>query len=323
MRHSIFDNNTIGRRTFATPHQDKDGSDTSSIVSILLCELPSKDHDAFVVAVGAQGSQALELCTRELNVFRTFLYKTSKTSVSFREYCMLVHDDVDQCNIMVRELLLDDNVPLDEVEPALFGIPSLYDLNDNDNILHQDCMAARRNVIELYFGRSKHVGTRVDKKQAFSGPESKKEAILNHTSLRPIARTEFDVLQVKSSQSDCRAYWLDFYKLESAYTTELTERCVDIKVVPVPDICLEYAEACYDFPPLFSGNYKDMQSCISPEWRGEVNEVYVRELLYRHWKRHGGVESMTLSHFDELVDNCLQKNKVRSETDVELMMEDI
>ena len=301
----------------------KDGSDTSSIVSILLCELPSKDHDAFVVAVGAQGSQALELCTRELNVFRTFLYKTSKTSVSFREYCMLVHDDVDQCNIMVRELLLDDNVPLDEVEPALFGIPSLYDLNDNDNILHQDCMAARRNVIELYFGRSKHVGTRVDKKQAFSGPESKKEAILNHTSLRPIARTEFDVLQVKSSQSDCRAYWLDFYKLESAYTTELTERCVDIKVVPVPDICLEYAEACYDFPPLFSGNYKDMQSCISPEWRGEVNEVYVRELLYRHWKRHGGVESMTLSHFDELVDNCLQKNKVRSETDVELMMEDI
>ena len=74
--------------------------DGNWIVSIPLCELPS-----FVVAVGAQGPRALELCTQELNVFRRFLCKTSETGLSFREYCMSIHDEVDQRNIMVRELL--------------------------------------------------------------------------------------------------------------------------------------------------------------------------------------------------------------------------
>ncbi len=182
------------------------------------------------------------------------------------------------------------------------------------------CMAARRNVIELYFGRSKHVGARVDKKQAFSGPTSKKEGILNHTSLRPIARTEFDVLQVKSSLSDCRAYLLDFYKFETEYTAELTSRCMDIPVEAVPDICLQYAEACYDVSPCLNEASESYQQVlpVSQEWHGSGNEVHVREHLYRHWKRHDCTNSRTLSHFDELVDNCLQKNKVCSETDVEL-----
>ena len=173
-------------------------NDNKNEIQFLICQLPHKDNDAFIVSVGGQGPQALENCINELNIFRRFLYSDC-WGFSFQEYCLHIEDNdhiVPQRHVFVREFLLEGMEAIDEIEPRLFGIPSMVetycmDGEDTDKssvqpsktsavlsalvgmkrvgeskvasvskesaLVHGDCMASRMNAVELYFGKMRTV----------------------------------------------------------------------------------------------------------------------------------------------------------------------
>ena len=92
-------------------------------VQIILCQLPDKDQDAFIVSVAAKGPNAVQCAFRELNVLRSFIY-TDSWGLTFQEFCLPLWHVSDQTRLSrVREDYLDGKQPLDEVVPYIFGIP--------------------------------------------------------------------------------------------------------------------------------------------------------------------------------------------------------
>jgi hypothetical protein len=208
----------------------------------------------------------------------------------------------------VREDFLDEKKALDEVEPYIFGIPQMVERDSFDRAkttvtsVHEDCLAARREWMHLFFGDKPDM-EEVLRWNILSNSEKFQEGILR---LRNTAQYEPTANELLAGS----------FRTDKSFSNLIDCSCCEHENESLPlhlsDIYQRYAESCYDpyminIASAFDDDVKTLSNNSSNvENLDGINESQRREIMYRVNKIKSHLHSSNNGRNQE---SCNQKNQ--------------
>ncbi len=263
-------------------------------VQIILCQLSDKDQDAFIVSVAAKGSQAGKHAYRELNVLRSYIY-TDSWGLNFQEFCLPLSHVSDQRMAKVREDFLEGKHALDEIEPLIWGVPSIC-----EDVTIQDCIALPCLYLSVVCGHQPILPLNVSKHDLETHIIAK---LRQNADVRP----PLDDVKMLKYVSTCLSV-----TLPADINNEIVFGC--------SDIFQQYAQSCYDTSlhdiATKIESFDDLLQRYFGDFDNEVRGVVlVREECYRIIKLASRSSDKLKDGFSLLVlnenqsHNCLTERK--------------